>query len=316
MTWMAVAILCGWMGLACAPETMHEPLEEQGPSLAVDPAELTVQSLTTSYIDIRLRTGSGVSIGSTCRAADEVRPTCAGGSSSDLNHYWIAPYDGAFTFSTLGGGTLYDTVLQVTDWVTGTPLGCNDDAAGSRQSSVTVNLGANQEVRITVDGKGWSCGRFQLNIQGAKSPCGPCNTPPTSCHQRDGACMGTTCVYALKSTGAACDDGNACTQGDTCNGGGTCQGTPLVCDSPPGSCHEPTGTCVNGSCQYPYAPPGAACDDANVCTLNDACDGQGSCTSTQHMECNWYGYCTYGMCDPTAGCIDVPCEACAGGYCI
>ena len=68
---------------------------------------------------------------------------------------------------------------------------------------MTVNLAANQEVRVTVDGKGSACGRFQLNIKGVKSDCGPCNTPPSSCYERDGACMGTTCVYSLKSAGAA-----------------------------------------------------------------------------------------------------------------
>jgi hypothetical protein len=281
--------------------------------MAISAAGLT----GVSYLDIRLRTGSGVSIGSTCGAANELTPSCAGSYASDFNHYWIAPYDGAFTFSTLGGGTLFNTVLQVTDWRTGTPLGCNDDAANTLQSSVTVNLAANQEVRITVDGRGSACGRFQLNIRGVKSACGPCNTPPSSCYERDGACMGSSCVYSLKPAGAACDDGNPCTEGDTCGGGGTCQGTPTVCNTP-GQCEQPDGTCVNGACQYAPAPSGAFCDDGNVCTPDDSCDGQGYCLGNGYMDCGGYrGYCTIAECDPTLGCIDRPCpDGCAAGYCI
>ena len=313
MPWLVMAVLCGWLGLACAPEMADEPGEEQAPAPAVSPAALTGAS---SYIDIRLRTGSGVSIGSTCGAANEVTPTCGGSSASDFNHYWIAPYDGAFTFSTLGGGTLFNTVLQVTDWASGTPLGCNDDASGSQQSSVTVNLAAGQEIRVTVDGKGWACGRFQLNIVGAKSACGPCNTPPTSCYARDGACMGTTCVYSLKAAGAACDDGNACTVGDSCNGSGTCQSTPMVCDKP-GTCQQSGGKCVNGTCQYAPSPSGTPCDDGNVCTLDDMCDGQGYCSFNGYRDCSFHGgYCSYGDCDMKLGCVTRQCPAgmCEAGY--
>lgn len=306
LAWMSV----GW-GLACVPGTSELP-EEQGPAPVVSAAALTGQ---TSFIDIRLRTGSGVSRGSTCGAANEVSPTCGGSSASDFNHYWIAPYNGVFTFSTAGAGTLFNTVLQVTDWVSGAPLGCNDDLANSTQSSVTVNLAQEQEVRITVDGRGSACGRFQLNISAVKSPCGPCNSPPDSCHERDGACVGSTCVYSLKPGGAACDDGNACTLNDSCGGGGTCQGTPLACDTP-GACQEAPGRCVNGACQYSPSPSGSACDDGNVCSLYDSCDGQGRCLSNAFMDCGPAGYCMHSECEPTLGCVDRPCEACAAGYCI
>jgi len=310
MRCVALTVLCGWMWLSCAPGVTYEPAPEPGVSTSA-----LHGPITSSYIDIRLRTGSGVSIGSTCGAANEVTPTCGGSYASDFSYYWIAPYDGAFTFSTVGERTQFNTVLQVTDWGSGTPLGCNDDAAGSTQSSVTVNLAAGQEIRVAVDGQGGACGRFQLNISGAKSACGPCNTPPTSCHERDGACMGTTCVYSLKTVGASCDDGDACTTRDACNGSGTCLGTAIACDSP-GLCQE-AGTCVNGTCHYSPAPWGTYCDDGNACTLDETCDGQGSCIAGQHMDCSRnHSYCTYGDCDPMVGCVERPCDACWGGYCI
>ena len=50
-----------------------------------------------------------------------------------------------------------------------------------------------------------------------------------------------------------------------------------TCLTPPGPCFEPQGTCANGACSYVAKAAGASCDDANACTVRDACDGLGGC---------------------------------------
>ncbi|OJT17058.1 hypothetical protein BO221_47470 [Archangium sp. Cb G35] len=114
-----------------------------------------------------------------------------------------------------------------------------------------------------------------------------CDAPPSQC-QGVGTCGTGTCVYQV-NPGASCDDGSKCTSGDTCNASGTCTGTPAVtCNTPPGQCHAAAGTCVpsTGACEYAPLPATASCDDGLQCTLDDKCDGSGSCTAGPRKTCN------------------------------
>jgi hypothetical protein len=52
------------------------------------------------------------------------------------------------------------------------------------------------------------------------------------------------------------------------------------CDTPPGSCHQTAGTCVNSACVYSLRPVGSACTDGNACTRGDTCNSSGVCTGT------------------------------------
>ena len=97
----------------------------------------------------------------------------------------------------------------------------------------------------------------------------------------DDACenLGTptaTCVHVDNT--APCNDHDACTRNDACLGG-VCNGSnPVVC-TPGDPCHL-AGTCnpSTGACTNPPANDGTACEDGDVCTLNDACQA-GSCRS-------------------------------------
>ncbi|MFY2562000.1 hypothetical protein ACN469_30680 [Corallococcus terminator] len=309
MNW-ASALSLGWSVLllsACEQPAAHAvPLE---PEVATTASALGVSS---SYIDLRMRTGTGVSSGRTCGSGNEVAPSCASGASSDLNFHWVAPYDGAFTFSTRGNGTTYDTVVQVTRWVDSLVLGCNDDFGGTSQSSVTVSLGKSQQIRVSVDGKGASCGAFQLDITGVPSTCGACNTPPSACHDPNGYCYNAACQYTLKPSGAACDDGNACTTRDTCGASGTCQGTAIACNAAPGQCYYGSGTCSNGTCQYTRKPTGAFCEDGDDCTTGDACTSSGYCASGTRVCCpNNTFPCNGFCCDQGTYCSGGYCESCS-----
>lgn len=86
-----------------------------------------------------------------------------------------------------------------------------------------------------------------------------CESPPSECYQRTGACTGEGVCEYLPRDGASCDDGDPCTEADTC-ARTVCVGTAIVCPAAPTpSCvdartlrnHEGVGACSAGACSYP-----------------------------------------------------------------
>lgn len=135
------------------------------------------------------------------------------------------------------------------------------------------------------------CGADQSCVDAAALCCIDLGGAP----QGVGSSCGTI-VCPECSTGADCDDGNACTT-DSCTSG-TCE---YVDDTPTGSCCDPvTGSlatiddansCTIDECQFDgtvsHSPEaaGTSCDDANLCTANDQCDGAGTCGGTTIPDC-------------------------------
>ena len=143
----------------------------------------------------------------------------------------------------------------------------------------------------------------------------PCNgTPPVSCRESTGTCKSGTCDYTVKTSGL-CDDSNACTDDDTCNVSGACVGTARVCNAPPSQCHEPAGTCANGDCSYAPKARNISCNDGNACTVNDVCDGAGTCGGMT-LSCNsapspcheWVGTCSNNACDYRLKAVNSSCN--------
>ena len=92
-------------------------------------------------------------------------------------------------------------------------------------------------------------------------------------------CAGTDgCTYEFQ-TGASCDDGDPNTQDDTCQDDGACLGELVDC---------PVGPCVaesistDGACVDTYMDAGEFCDDGDLETKDDVCDGAGGCTGTPY----------------------------------
>jgi hypothetical protein len=117
------------------------------------------------------------------------------------------------------------------------------------------------------------------------------------------SCVAGSCVNT-PNTGAGCDDGNPCTLNDTCNASGSCvPGTAKDCSSLTNSCT--TGVCntSTGTCQASYLAVGTSCDaDSNPCTLNDACNGSGTCVAGAAKDCSASAdSCNNGVCNTTSG---------------
>ena len=105
--------------------------------------------------------------------------------------------------------------------------------------------------------------------------------------------------------GATCEDGDACTLEDLCEAGACVGSAPVVCEAL-GACYE-AGTCnpATGLCSNPQKPAGAACDDGDVCTLDDACQS-GACVAAEELLCDDESPCTEDSCDPATGCVFAP----------
>src|SRR5205823_4768750 len=103
-----------------------------------------------------------------------------------------------------------------------------------------------------------------------------------------------------------CNDGDLCTQSDTCQGG-TCTGVDRVTGAARDQCHD-AGTCdpATGACSNPGKADGAGCNDGNLCTQSDTCQG-GTCTGANPVACPAPDQChTAGACDPATGLCSNP----------
>jgi hypothetical protein len=220
--------------------------------------------------DLGKALGSPLVVGDTCGKSNDFIPTCdPANSAPNVVYTWTAPSTDLYTFST--AGSTLDTVLEVRTFMTSLECRDDDEVTLSQQASVrNLSLTAGQTVLVAVDGYGPNnCGSFKLSISGSCP--GACNSPPAGgCYESTGTCNSGTCNYKPKAAGAACSDSNACTGGDFCNGTGSCvAGEPLVCNSPPDSCHYASGTCsATAGCRYV-----SRCSAGQYCYNGSCCSG-------------------------------------------
>lgn len=144
----------------------------------------------------------------------------------------------------------------------------------------------------------------------------------------DDVCDGQGLCQHINNT-APCDDGHFCTVNDTCQAG-TCQpGTPRDCAPAADQCTD--GVCdeANDRCGTPKVD-GTACNDGDLCTESDRCDGGvcgGSTTAcTAQDQCHEAGVCdsATGFCSNPPKSDGSPCsdgtlctqaDICLGGAC-
>lgn len=105
-------------------------------------------------------------IGSTVSTSDRYTPLCGGGGRDQL-FVFSAPAAGRYIFDTTGSD--YNTVLAALS-PDCTERACNDDANGTRQSRLELDLAAGEVVYLLIDGVGGSSGTFALNISRPPAP--------------------------------------------------------------------------------------------------------------------------------------------------
>ena len=168
---------------------------------------------------------------------------------------------------------------------------------------------------VKPDGTG--CDDGSLCTQSDTCQAGVCvGASPVICTARDqchvaGTCNPATgvCSDPAKPNGTGCDDGSLCTQSDTCQAGACVGASPVICTALD-QCHA-AGTCdpATGACSDPEKPDGAACDDGDLCTLEDTCL-IGVCIGASPMVCAAQDQChVAGSCDPGTGLCSNPAKA-------
>ena len=127
--------------------------------------------------------------------------------------------------------------------------------------------------------------------------------------------LGTDFCVHTNLTGTACDDGNACTTGDICTDGVCDAGTATDCGDD-NLCTEDICDPTTGQCSNPPIADGGACDDQDLCTTGDQCNG-GVCSGTaiactEQQQCHvspgtcdgGTGQCSYDFAAPDTACDD------------
>jgi len=154
---------CGYGGAIAALSAGQSVVVMVDSSYASGPFELHIGTLGGSCPDADL--GAGVpnaASGDTSDADNTLAGSCGGLGARDDAYLFTASQDGLYTFDTFGSA--YDTVVYVRDGgCDGAELACNDDAAGSAQSQVLVEMTAGQTVMVAVDG-GTESGAYELAI--------------------------------------------------------------------------------------------------------------------------------------------------------
>ncbi len=203
--------------------------------------------------------------------------------------------------------------------------------SGTASGTVIVSLATNQSVQ--------SDGIVSLTATCCQCTSGACcdgcmyRPSSYSCGTAVSACSGAgICTGAsadcpdagFAARGSACDDVNACTENDQCDGVGFCSGQTVTCDD--------ANPCTDDSCDPAvgcvFAGHTRPCDDGDVCTVSDQCDGVGDCAGIA-IVCDDANPCTDDSCDPAVGCVftnnnERPCEdsnpcnisGCSEGVCV
>ncbi len=172
-----------------------------------------------------------------------------------------------------GSATTKSDMCDATGGCAGTPYTCTPDVC---EVSSTPN---GLDCDVVFEGAGTTCD--DASAASANDVCdgaGTCAGTPIDCTpsqcEATSTPNGVGCDVTFELAGTTCDDADLGTAGDQCDGAGACEGTPIVC---------PSGQCVVSSvpngvdCNTIYEPAATTCNDGNLSTRNDVCDGAGTC---------------------------------------
>jgi len=195
---------------------------------------------------------------------------------------------GLCTYSPLPDGTACDDGQYCTDpdtCTTGVCLGAARVCPGDQCNTGFCHEMMN-ECQLNAVADGTACDDGQYCTENEACLAGACTGGSAlDCSSLDdqcntGVCDDTAdqCVQQPIVNGTACDDGLYCTVNDNCQAGACTGGTARDCSSMDDQCN--TGACdeTGDTCYADPAPKeGLACDDGEVCTMNDTCSS-GTCS--------------------------------------
>ncbi len=118
-------------------------------------------------------------------------------------------------------------------------------------------------------------------------------------------CGAGVCLGRLVADQTVCDDDNLCTEASVCLAG-QCMGEVKDCSTLTDQCNSGTCDLETGACVADPVEDGRICEDANNCTLQDAC-AAGVCVGEAKVCPGEQTQCSAPTCDAGSGeCYDAP----------
>jgi len=152
---------------ACIAEYGDEWNEGFDDEAAIPDDEKDPFSDKTYRGDLGVALGRPIVTGNTIGLSNDFTPTCISSSAPDASYTWTPPAAGTYVFDTMGSG--FDTVIELRRYNDNGYIDCNDDSAGTRQSTLTASLAAGQTVLVFIDGFSTAAGTYQLNVAATSS---------------------------------------------------------------------------------------------------------------------------------------------------
>ena len=114
--------------------------------------------------DLGSSAGFGIVAGDNLATGDQLGGSaCGAGDGNDFSFGWTAPRSSTYQFDTQGSS--FDTQVSILEGsCDGAELACNDDADGTPQSRVTVDLLEGDSVVVAIDSIAGEYGAFELSI--------------------------------------------------------------------------------------------------------------------------------------------------------
>ncbi len=237
---------------------------------------------------------AGKCVGKTQLACDDNNPCTTNGC--DKTQGCVYPPVSGTPKCSDGGVCLTDTVCSGGKCV-GKQKDCNDGKACT-DDSCDAKLGcvnAPDDTNLCDDDDTCTANDHCKNGQCLGKLTAPCDDG-NEC-TKDACDVNKGCVHT-DATGTVCEDGNVCTLQDICQGG-VCKAGGLKDCFDTEQCTVDSCDAKTGKCTFSPLSDGA-CDDGNLCTLNDQCLS-GKCIAGKAPPCGDGDPCTVDNCDPKSG---------------
>lgn len=241
--------------------------------------------------------GNACTVGDACNAS----ATCVPGAAKSCDDSLSCTTDSCNTST----GQCLNTLANNRCLIGNVCYNNNQGRAGfpcQRCESATPNQWSNRAVDTDCDNGNACTSNDKCDDNGACQAGGAVNCDDSNPCTSNGCNPSTGCTTQNIAMGMGCNDGNACTMADQCNGSGSCGGSAVTCPDDNNVCTVESCDPDDGCGTTPAANT-VDCDDGNMCTSGNKCNGAGVCGAGTPVVCDDGDVCNGSeTCVPATGC--------------